>query len=58
MTDSIPETLFNLVKIYSPSGSEGVAVAYLVNRMQALHFTRAFADEAGNAVGVMGDGPR
>ena len=56
--DSIPETLLNLVKIYSPSGSEQAAVTYLVSRMQTLHFTRAFADEAGNAVGVMGSGPR
>lgn len=52
-----PETLVNLVKIYSPSGSEQAAVEYLVRRMQALHFTQAFADQAGNAVGVMGDGP-
>ncbi len=56
--NSIPETLFNLVKIYSPSGQETAAVGYLIGRMQALHFTRAFADEAGNAVGIMGDGPR
>jgi len=56
--DSIPETLFNLVKIYSPSGREAAAVSYLVNRMQALHYTRAFTDAVGNAVGVMGDGPR
>jgi LysW-gamma-L-lysine carboxypeptidase len=54
----IPETLLKLVKIYSPSGSEHAAVEYLVGRMQALHFTEAFADEAGNAVGVMGAGPR
>jgi [amino group carrier protein]-lysine/ornithine hydrolase len=56
--DSVPETLLTLVKTYSPSGSEQAAVEALVGRMQALHFTRAFADEAGNAVGVMGDGPR
>jgi LysW-gamma-L-lysine carboxypeptidase len=56
--DSIPETLLNLVKIFSPSGSESAAVAYLVSRMQSLHFTKASADQAGNAVGVMGDGPR
>ncbi len=54
----IPATLFNLVKIYSPSGSEAEAVRYLVARMQALRYTRAFTDGAGNAVGVMGDGPR
>src|ERR1700690_4053639 len=58
MMDSIPETLFNLVKAYSPSGSEAGAVRYLVSRMQALHFTQAFADAAGNAVGVLGTGPR
>ena len=58
MANSIPETLFNLVKIFSPSGSEAAAVSYLVSRMQALHYTQAFADAAGNAVGVMGDGPR
>jgi [amino group carrier protein]-lysine/ornithine hydrolase len=56
--NSIPETLFNLVKTYSPSGSEAAAVNYLVSRMKALHYTQAFADAAGNAVGVMGDGPR
>jgi LysW-gamma-L-lysine carboxypeptidase len=54
----VSETLLNLVKIYSPSGSEQAAVSYLVSRMQALNFTRAFADEAGNAIGVMGSGPR
>jgi len=58
MVDSIPETLFNLVKIFSPSGCEAAAVGYLVSRMQALHYSQAFADAAGNAVGVMGDGPR
>jgi len=58
MMDSIPETLLNLVKIYSPSGREEAAVGYLVGRMQALHYTQAFADGAGNAVGVMGAGPR
>jgi LysW-gamma-L-lysine carboxypeptidase len=58
MMDSIPETLLNLVKIYSPSGSEATAVSYLVSRMQSLHYSQAFTDAAGNAVGVMGDGPR
>ena len=55
--NSLPQTLLNLVKIYSPSGSEQAAVSYLVSRMEALNFTRAFTDEAGNAVGVMGSGP-
>jgi len=58
MSDSVPETLFNLVKIYSPSGNEAEAVGYLVSRMQALHYSQVLADAAGNAVGIMGDGPR
>ncbi len=52
------ETLIQLVQIYSPSGQEKAAVEYLVARMQSLHYTQAFRDEAGNAVGVMGTGPR
>ena len=56
--DAIPETLLNLVKNYSPSGREGAAVSYLVGRMRALHYTQAFTDAAGNAIGLMGDGPR
>ena len=56
--DEISETLLGLVKTYSPSGREQPAVDFLVKRMQALHFTRTFIDEAGNAVGVIGSGPR
>ena len=52
------ETLFGLVSHYSPSGCEKPAVDWLVGRMQALGYTRCFADGAGNAVGVMGYGPR
>ncbi|GAB4554945.1 MAG: [LysW]-lysine hydrolase [Anaerolineales bacterium] len=55
---NIAETLIGLVSRYSPSGSEGEAVAWLVERMKTLGFTDAFMDEAGNAVGVMGTGPR
>lgn len=51
-------TLIGLVEQYSPSGQEKPAVDWLVARMAALGFTRAFRDEAGNAVGVMGDGPK
>jgi LysW-gamma-L-lysine carboxypeptidase len=58
MLTSVPETLLGLVKAYSPSGCEGQAVETLVRRMQALGFHRAFTDQAGNAIGVMGDGPR
>ncbi len=51
-------TLTGLVEHYSPSGSERAAVEWLVERMQALGFTQAFVDGAGNAVGKMGAGPR
>jgi LysW-gamma-L-lysine carboxypeptidase len=50
------ETLIGVVEQYSPSGQERPAVDWLVARMQALGFSHAFVDEAGNAVGVMGDG--
>ncbi len=52
------QTLIELVRHYSPSGSEAQAVAYLIERMQTLGFERAFRDEAGNAVGMIGEGPR
>jgi [amino group carrier protein]-lysine/ornithine hydrolase len=51
------ETLLGLVERYSPTGQEGEAVAWLVERMRALGFASARADEAGNAVGTIGDGP-
>lgn len=51
-------TLIGLVEQYSPSGQEKPAVDWLVARMAALGFTQSFRDEAGNAIGVMGSGPR
>ena len=51
-------TLIGLVKHYSPSGQELGAVEWLVGRMQTLGFDEAFVDGAGNAVGMMGDGPK
>jgi LysW-gamma-L-lysine carboxypeptidase len=53
-----PETLIGLVQHSSPTGQEQSAVNWLVARMNTLGFTRAYADEVGNAVGVMGAGPR
>lgn len=50
-------TLLGLVEHYSPTGSEGEAVAWLVEHMRSLGFTSARADEAGNAVGTIGQGP-
>jgi LysW-gamma-L-lysine carboxypeptidase len=48
--------LEGLLKNYSPSHQEQAAVAFLVDWMNAAGF-RAFADEAGNAVGQRGQGP-
>jgi len=52
------DTLAGLVAHYSPSGQECGAVEWLVARMQALGYTNSYMDGAGNAVGVMGSGPR
>ncbi len=52
------DTLIGLVEHYSPSGQEREAVEWLVGRMQALGFDETLVDGAGNAVGVMGNGPR
>jgi LysW-gamma-L-lysine carboxypeptidase len=46
-----------LVEIPSVSRQEGEAVEWLVARMSERGF-RASVDDAGNAVGVIGDGPR
>jgi LysW-gamma-L-lysine carboxypeptidase len=56
MSDAL--TLIGLVEHYSPSGSERVAVEWLIERMRALGFAQVFVDGAGNALGKMGDGPR
>jgi LysW-gamma-L-lysine carboxypeptidase len=58
MSESSAETLIGLVSQYSPSGSERGAVEWLVQRMKSLGYDEAFIDEAGNAVGVMGQGPK
>jgi len=50
------ETLIGLVSQYSPSGQERGAVEWLVARMKSLGYDSAFMDDAGNAVGVMGQG--
>jgi len=52
------DTLVGLVSQYSPSGQERGAVAWLLARMKSLGYENAFIDEAGNAVGVMGQGPK
>ena len=52
------DTLIGLVSQYSPSGQEHGAVKWLVARMKSLDYDDAFIDEVGNAVGVMGKGPK
>lgn len=52
------ETLIGLVSQYSPSGQERGAVEWLVARMKSLGYDNAFIDDAGNAVGVMGQGTK
>jgi len=52
------ELLAGLVRQVSYSTQEEAAVRYLVAQMDALGYDRAFRDEAGNAVGIIGDGPR
>jgi LysW-gamma-L-lysine carboxypeptidase len=49
--------LSGLVQIYSPSTQERDAVNYLVVQMNGLGF-RAFIDDTGNAVGILGNGAR
>ena len=51
-------TLIGLVSQYSPSGQERGVVDWLVARMKKLGYSQSFRDEAGNAVGVIGQGPK
>ena len=51
------ELLEGLLQCYSPTFQEAEAVNYLVAQMKAAGFA-AHVDEVGNAVGVLGDGPR
>lgn len=55
---ALPETLLGLVSHYSPSGAEGAAATWLVERMHTLGYEQAYIDETGNPVGLIGKGPR
>ncbi|RPI77742.1 MAG: M20/M25/M40 family metallo-hydrolase, partial [Chloroflexi bacterium] len=55
---SSDETLIGLVQRYSPSGQERNAVTWLVERMSSLGFSQSYIDQAGNAIGIIGKGPR
>ena len=50
-----PEPLTSLLRIYSPSGQEAPAVAFLVGWMQQAGFA-AYVDTVGNAVGILDGG--
>ncbi len=52
------QLLFDLVNIPSPSHEEHKAVAHLVRWMHVNGYDNAFIDEAGNAVGIIGQGER
>lgn len=54
----VPDTLWGLVSRYSPSGLERPVNEWLAGRMFDLGFTHSFIDPVGNAIGVMGYGPR
>jgi LysW-gamma-L-lysine carboxypeptidase len=58
MVNSDYPTLIGLVSQYSPSGQESGAAKWLIARMRALGYTNAFMDDAGNAIGIMGNGAR
>lgn len=58
MIDTTYDTLIGLVSQYSPSGQERGAAEWLIARMKSLCYEEAYIDEAGNAVGVMGKGPK
>ncbi len=58
MADPDLSTLTGLVSKYSPSGQERGAVDWLVARMKTLGYHNSFIDGAGNAVGIIGAGPK
>jgi len=51
-------TLIGLISNYSPSGSERAAVEFMVDRGKNLGYAISSIDHAGNAVCVMGKGPK
>ncbi len=54
----VPETLFGLVKHYSPTGEEADVVDWLVNHFQSLGYDSSTTDEIGNAIGIKGSGSK
>lgn len=59
LTDqAVEDLLCDLVAVPSPSGGEGDAARTLVGWMTQHGYDRAFVDEAGNAIGIIGHGSR
>ncbi len=59
ITDTVAEQLIHdLVAIPSPSREEAKASQFLVDWMAQQGYDEAFVDEAGNAVGIIGEGER
>ncbi|MEP7285231.1 MAG: [LysW]-lysine hydrolase [Chloroflexota bacterium] len=56
--DQFDSLLSGLLEAYSPSHEERHAADYLSGWMRSAGFDQAFVDEAGNAVGVLGNGPQ
>jgi LysW-gamma-L-lysine carboxypeptidase len=56
--DEAEALLHDLVSVPSPSYHEAQAVRLLVDWMAAHGYDQAFVDEAGNAVGIIGNGVR
>jgi [amino group carrier protein]-lysine/ornithine hydrolase len=52
------ELLEDCLRIPSLSGQEAAVAQFLAGQMHARGFDRSFVDAAGNAVGVIGTGPR
>jgi LysW-gamma-L-lysine carboxypeptidase len=59
MSDTNADSLLRgLLETYSPSHHEQPASEYLANWMQSAGYDRAFVDESGSVVGIIGDGPQ
>lgn len=59
ITDSVAEQLLHdLVAIASPSRQEADASQFLADWMQKQGYDKAYVDEAGNAVGIIGTGEK
>ncbi len=57
-TSAYDYVLQGLLEQYSPSHNERPASEYLAGQMELLGYEHAFVDEANNAVGIIGNGPR